>query len=129
MEKLFACFWFSFLLEERPALSRAEGIKEWSWNKEKMSEKFERNKGDDKTFTRTTVSCSEKRRQEKENEMALEISRRDEWLRHLAKFSCACALSFPFKSLSSCILCFLLTTKRCAISWYNRLPAASWIRF
>ena len=37
--------------------------------------------------------------------MALEISRHDEWLRHLAKFSFARALSFPFKSLSSCMYC------------------------
>ena len=46
-----------------------------------------------------TVSCSENRRQEKENEMALEISRHDGWLRHLAKFNFACTLSFLVKSI------------------------------
>ena len=40
-----------------------------------------------------------------ENELVLEISRHDGWLRHLAKFSFACALSFPFKSLLSCVYC------------------------
>ena len=68
-------------------------------NKENIQQKLERDKGYDKTFTWRTVSCSENRRQEKENEMALEISRHDGWLRHLAKFNFACALTFLVKSI------------------------------
>ena len=54
-----------------------------------QEKKLEYEKGYDKTFTWRTVDCSKNRRQKKENEMALEISGHDGWLRHLVKFSFA----------------------------------------
>lgn len=95
---------FSACIKGPPHLRRRR-----SWcndrTKEKMWENLEWNKAYDKMFTWRTASCGENRRQEKENKMALEISRHDRRLRHGTKFSLVCAFSAAVKSLLSCMYC------------------------
>ena len=106
LEKRCAPYQFSFLLQQKgsPHLGR-KGSRSNNGIRKKFKKDVNETKDMIKTFTWRAVSCCEKRRQENENEMVLEISRHDEWLRHLVKFSSACALSFTFKSLSNCMYC------------------------